>query len=306
VILSSISIDIDGLDCYERIYGLPSLSQEKGRMVKTVVPIWLDYLEKRDLKGTFFLIGKDIINHSALVKSIVAAGHEIGNHSWSHPYSLPYFSQSQIKDQLEKCDTILRSMEVNPVGFRTPGYHLSSNIIKQLKELNYKYSSSMLGSWSYWSAKAIVKKGISLWGSNKSASSSHPITDLLSPPNPYYPSLEKPWQSTNLKDENSILEIPISTGPSPLNIPATGNFLFLLKNPHLFYSSKKSPFILNLHGIDLWPDDAPIETSLRKRERHLNIPLNDRIKLIDNLINHAEQRGSFFTTLKTISETYTL
>ena len=51
-------------------------------------PVWtpkiLDVLKARGLKATFFLIGRNVENHPDLVRRIIAEGHEIGNHTYTH------------------------------------------------------------------------------------------------------------------------------------------------------------------------------------------------------------------------------
>jgi peptidoglycan-N-acetylglucosamine deacetylase len=46
----------------------------------------LAVLEQRGVSATFFLTGRFIQHHPELVRRIAAAGHEIGNHTWSHPH----------------------------------------------------------------------------------------------------------------------------------------------------------------------------------------------------------------------------
>ena len=46
----------------------------------------LDVLEQRGATATFFLTGDYIRHNPELVRRIVAAGHEVGNHTWSHPH----------------------------------------------------------------------------------------------------------------------------------------------------------------------------------------------------------------------------
>jgi len=46
----------------------------------------LEVLEQRGVTATFFLTGSYIRNNPALVRRIAAAGHEVGNHTWSHPH----------------------------------------------------------------------------------------------------------------------------------------------------------------------------------------------------------------------------
>ena len=46
----------------------------------------LDVLEQRGVTATFFLTGSYIRDNPDLVRRIAAAGHEVGNHTWSHPH----------------------------------------------------------------------------------------------------------------------------------------------------------------------------------------------------------------------------
>jgi peptidoglycan-N-acetylglucosamine deacetylase len=61
----------------------------------------LAILKDYDVKASFFLIGADIQTHPESVKQIIAAGHEIGNHSYSHKrmfFQTPSFIQREIDD----------------------------------------------------------------------------------------------------------------------------------------------------------------------------------------------------------------
>src|SRR5688500_7746414 len=45
----------------------------------------LRILAARDVRATFFVIGRDLEDHMDAGRKLVAAGHELGNHSYSHP-----------------------------------------------------------------------------------------------------------------------------------------------------------------------------------------------------------------------------
>ena len=45
----------------------------------------LDQLAAHDAKGTFFLLGREVGKRPDLVRRAVAEGHELGNHTFSHP-----------------------------------------------------------------------------------------------------------------------------------------------------------------------------------------------------------------------------
>jgi peptidoglycan-N-acetylglucosamine deacetylase len=45
----------------------------------------LDILKQRNIKVTFFMIGPNVVAHPEIAQRVLAEGHEIGNHSWTHP-----------------------------------------------------------------------------------------------------------------------------------------------------------------------------------------------------------------------------
>ena len=72
----------------------------------------LDFLKSENIKATFFLIGREVEKHPEIVKRIVAEGHEIGNHSYSHPIYL-FCTPTRTRRELEKTQEIIK----NTVGF---------------------------------------------------------------------------------------------------------------------------------------------------------------------------------------------
>ncbi|MDQ0245733.1 putative sporulation protein (polysaccharide deacetylase family) [Bacillus fengqiuensis] len=73
------------------------------------IPPMLETLKKHHVKATFFLEGRWVKNNPDVAKMIVDAGHEIGNHSFSHP-NMKTLSESQIKQELEKTNAVIQSV----------------------------------------------------------------------------------------------------------------------------------------------------------------------------------------------------
>jgi peptidoglycan-N-acetylglucosamine deacetylase len=65
-------------------------------------PRLLELLARHDAKATFFLIGKWAEREPGLIREIVAAGHAIGNHTYSHP-TMPAHGAKRIRDELRRC-----------------------------------------------------------------------------------------------------------------------------------------------------------------------------------------------------------
>jgi peptidoglycan-N-acetylglucosamine deacetylase len=51
-----------------------------------VTPRVLDILERFTARATFFVIGRHLERHTKIGERAIAAGHELGNHSWTHSY----------------------------------------------------------------------------------------------------------------------------------------------------------------------------------------------------------------------------
>jgi peptidoglycan/xylan/chitin deacetylase (PgdA/CDA1 family) len=64
-------------------------------------PRLLDMLKQRKIHATFFFVGQCVQENPEIVKRIVAEGHEIGNHSWSHP-DLAKMSDSAVQNEIQK------------------------------------------------------------------------------------------------------------------------------------------------------------------------------------------------------------
>ena len=77
-------------------------------------------LAKANAKATFFVCGAEMRSHPGVAEKLVAAGHELGNHSYSHP-RMVLKSQSFIRDELARTDAIIRAAgHHGPIHFRAP------------------------------------------------------------------------------------------------------------------------------------------------------------------------------------------
>src|SRR5438093_9086367 len=74
----------------------------------TLTPKLLDLLAARHIKATFFVIGENVMEHPEIVARAAREGHEIGNHSWSHP-NLAKMSQDRVHQQLWRTDDAIRN-----------------------------------------------------------------------------------------------------------------------------------------------------------------------------------------------------
>lgn len=87
----------------------------------TWTPRLLDVLAKYDVRGTFFLLGGRATAQPELVQRMAAAGHTIGNHSWSHP-NLARTPANRVREELRRTSDTLEQILGQPVNFFRPPY----------------------------------------------------------------------------------------------------------------------------------------------------------------------------------------
>jgi peptidoglycan/xylan/chitin deacetylase (PgdA/CDA1 family) len=80
----------------------------------------LDTLKSRQVPATFFLIGREMAAHPDLARDIAAAGHELGNHSFSHARMIGV-TPSWVADEVEATDALIRAAGYHgEILFRPP------------------------------------------------------------------------------------------------------------------------------------------------------------------------------------------
>ena len=80
----------------------------------------LDILKRHEVKASFFMVGKKIERHRELAARVLAEGHQLGNHSYSHR-RLIFKSPSYIQEEIDKTDALLRGLGVEgEILFRAP------------------------------------------------------------------------------------------------------------------------------------------------------------------------------------------
>ncbi|WP_263351424.1 glycosyltransferase [Acidicapsa acidisoli] len=86
----------------------------------TWTPKVLDILKQKNVKGTFMLIGSEAQENVGLMQRLVREGHEIGNHTYSHP-DISEVSSRQLQLELNLTERLFASkLGIQPLYFRPP------------------------------------------------------------------------------------------------------------------------------------------------------------------------------------------
>lgn len=92
----------------------------------------LRILIKKKVPATFFLIGEQVPAQTSLVKAELAAGMEVGDHSWDHPLTPPLadLSTAKIHDEISFTHTVEVADGADITAFRPPGGSWSDQVVR--------------------------------------------------------------------------------------------------------------------------------------------------------------------------------
>ena len=92
-----ISIDLDNYQDYQSLVDA-DLEGEPPSLYGDAIPRFLDLFDQHGVKATFFMIGRDAARseNRKIVREIAERGHEVGNHSFTHPYNFRRLGRAHI------------------------------------------------------------------------------------------------------------------------------------------------------------------------------------------------------------------
>ncbi|MDQ3024272.1 MAG: polysaccharide deacetylase family protein [bacterium] len=94
-------------------------------------------LKRYGVTATFFVVGQRVAGRPDDVRSLVAAGHEIANHSWSHA-DFTQLSTAGREREIERCQQQLEGLGIKPRWFRPPYGAFNSSVLKCVKGAGLK------------------------------------------------------------------------------------------------------------------------------------------------------------------------
>ncbi len=242
----AISVDVDGLDLYAGLHGLP-VSVAGPQAWTAGVRRFLDLFDRRGIPATFFVVGQDLQGPGPgreLASEAQRRGHELANHSLTHPYELLALSPEERRAEVEGGARAIESVTgARPEGFRSPGYALDDDLLRLVADTGHTYDSSALPSPAYALAKRLKIGALQLQG-RRSTNARSGLGGALGRRAPYRPDCAP-----------GLIEAPIATTRT-LRLPVTGSSLlnlgagwFRRRLPGVLRSS---PLInLELHAVDL-------------------------------------------------------
>ena len=102
-----------------------------------LTPKILEILARYNVSATFFMVGQNILNYPEAARAVINAGHEVGNHTFTHPH-IASLNEKAIFEEIGKCEEALEELcEYRPHLLRTPQGALTPNLERCLLEDDY-------------------------------------------------------------------------------------------------------------------------------------------------------------------------
>ncbi len=278
-----ISVDMDNYQDYQSLVA-PDTGAPRGSFFPDAVPRFLDELDRSGARATFFMIGRDgqDADNRRAVREIAARGHEVANHSQTHPYAFRHLSRAEKNEEIRDGEEAIADIiGERPVGFRTPSGDVDQETLTILRERAYLYDSSVIPSplmiWTFMLyGKLFVKRKDYNLGE---------FWSVFAPPWPYLPSSGKLYRAV---DESRaarplLVEIPFSALPV-LRIPFYATLMRMLPlkafDAAVRFHGRRRPILHMLfHLIDLYDTQGT--------------PLGDAIERTPGLGISVERRRAF-------------
>ncbi|MBQ7392076.1 MAG: polysaccharide deacetylase family protein [Clostridia bacterium] len=97
----------------------------------------LKILDQYGVTATFFMVGENVINYPDAAKEVILAGHEVGNHTFTHPH-IANLNEKAIFDEIGRCEDALEELcEYRPHLLRTPQGALTQSLERCLLDDDY-------------------------------------------------------------------------------------------------------------------------------------------------------------------------
>ncbi len=278
-------IDTDSPKSLMRFWGIKKPNYTIGDLAEfyeIAIKRALELFKKRGIHVTFFCIGEEMEKCNSVrdvFKAAFDAGHELANHTYSHPDGLSGMDKKTIFSEIERCSEIIYDITGSkPAGFRSPGYDINNCIIRMLNDMGFKYDSS-----GFWSALSVLFRLYHKFGvSDKDVPFGFGESSWRLPGAPYYPSKDD-WQ--NNAGNGGIVELPVAR-TQYMQLPFYSNFhifapkiyrdiaINLMKRDHVIYLMHLIEF------VDL-DDNIPDELKVHP---NLKISVEKKLRILDDII----------------------
>jgi peptidoglycan/xylan/chitin deacetylase (PgdA/CDA1 family) len=120
-------------------------------------PKLLDLLREKDVKATFFVVGRRADQYPEIVRRAWVEGHLVANHTWSHNSLFCFLMPGRLRDEIERCtESVRRSCGSRPRFFRSPVGLRHPLLAPYLEAMGLEYISWSIRTFDTFTANSSV------------------------------------------------------------------------------------------------------------------------------------------------------
>jgi len=290
---AAVNVDVDGLYLYERIHGRGGEidpATHDAIVWTRGVPRFLDLFARTSIRATFFVVAQDLAHPDvrAVARDVLAAGHELASHTWSHPYNLTKRGPLGVRVELRRAKATIETFSgVRCAGFRAPGYVTTRALLEAVSEIGHDYDSSIFPCPTYQAAKMAVIGLYALLGRPSQSVVDDPLVSLARTA----PHLRR------MNAHDTLWEFPIAVLPGT-RLPFIGTSLlwfgeagWALTRPQV----ARMGFVnFECHGIDLTDHQADGISDALLAQPDQRVPLARKwplfVKAMETIVSTHEVR----------------
>lgn len=286
-----VTVDMDNYAEYRRLVDPDGTTE--GPSFYDAVPRFLELFARHGIRATFFLVGRDaeVPAHRRWIRELHDCGHEIANHSWSHPYNFRDVDRAGREREIARTEDVIADITgERPVGFRTPSAQLHADTLALLAERGYEYESCIFPTPVMWAFMLYGK----LFVREPGYGLGEPAV-AFAPTRPFRPSRERIYREARDGAGLPILEIPISVVPG-IRIPFYNTLLRLLGTRAFdafvaAFGERERMLHIQLHLIDLVDlGDSSLGRAMSD-SIGLGVPFARRLRFAEHAMERLSRAG---------------
>jgi peptidoglycan-N-acetylglucosamine deacetylase len=249
---ANISVDFESIYYYSETLGLGHPDRDAG--FERIVERFLDLFAELNVAATFFIVGDDIRSNklpAPMLRRMVAAGHELANHTMTHPFNLSHLPRARKEEEVAGTARLIEDATgQRVVGFRAPCLDVDEEIVEIIEAHGYAYESSVLP--FYLKQMQEVAYGLITRGQFRSTGA---WQNSFASGDPYVPARDRLHRRAFRQPSRRLIEVPIATVPF-VRFPfySTIHFAFgraVFDASYAIVRRMRRWFTYELHSIDL-------------------------------------------------------
>jgi peptidoglycan/xylan/chitin deacetylase (PgdA/CDA1 family) len=264
---------------------------------------------KHGIPLSIYVVGRDLENpeHAARVRDWANAGHEVGNHSWSHYFNMASLPSSAVREEIVRAHgKIADCTGHEPKGFIAPAWATSRAMIGTLLDLGYEYDTSAFPSMLLF--PMIAKIAVNHWRTPAKGLRMLRRRDWHSPfrfPNqPFY--LDRQFRVHRRAAPGALLVLPL---PARTRFePAIWHTLGFVVGWKPVFSGVKGltdrvGFYYLIHPADFLSHED-LDPRYQQSLARMNVPLDHKLALLDDAFAALRAMGRPFGTMADVARDF--